>query len=69
MQICKNQMHELTGKKFAIGNILGTIDGRYSHHHHFTFSKVTKEEFNIYKTENPDKAFGDYFILDNQKSA
>lgn len=67
--LCKNQMHELTGKKFAIGNILGTIDGRYSHHHHFTFSKVTKEEFNIYKTENPDKAFGDYFILDNQKSA
>lgn len=67
--ICKRTMSDITGKKFAHSNILGTITGEYSHHHHFTFTKVTKEEFNRIKSENPDKAFGDYFILDNQKSA
>lgn len=69
IQICKQKMNELTGHKFFHRNIIGTMTGEYSHHHHFTFSKITKEEFNTYKSENPDKAFGDYFVLDNQKTA
>lgn len=61
--ICREQMNKLTGMKFYTGNIIGTADGRYEQHHGFTFSRITKEEFNTYKTQNPNKAFGDYFDL------
>ena len=56
-------MNKLTGKKFFTGNILGTADGKYKQHQGFTFSRITKEEFNEYKSQYPNKAFGDYFDL------
>lgn len=67
--ICKTQMSKIYDKKFSISNILGTTDGKYKHHHGFTFDKITKEEFNTYKSEYPDKAFGDYFDFIDEKSA
>ena len=27
---------------------------------------ITKSEFNTYKTQYPDKAFGDFFLLDKE---
>lgn len=62
---CREYMNKLTGKKFFTGNILGTADGKYKQHQGFTFSRITKEEFNEYKSQYPNKAYGDYFILDN----
>lgn len=63
ISLCREQMNKLTGMKFFTGNILGTADGKYKQHHGFTFSRITKEEFNTYKSQNPDKSFGDYFNL------
>lgn len=70
INICVKEMMQLTGYKFNHGSILCVLNGNQKHHHHFTFSRITKEEFNTYKSEHPDKAYGDYFILDdNVKSA
>lgn len=70
INICVKEMMKLIGCKFNHRSILCVLNGKQSHHHHFTFSRITKEEFNEYKSEHPDKTYGDYFILDNNaKSA
>jgi len=66
LQLCKNTMQDITGLQFSHGNIRGTITGRYSHHHHFTFSYITREEFNNYKTIGC-QCYGDFFISPNQQ--
>lgn len=49
-------------KKFSCGSFcqgLSRINGTsYGYH----WKRMTREEFNLYKTQNPEKAFGDYFI-------
>jgi hypothetical protein len=68
MQICKNTMESITCLKFSHGNIRGVINGRYTHHHHFTFKEITREEFNTIKQTSPELAFGDFFILSDSTS-
>lgn len=60
--ICMNKMEELTGDKFQQGSIIKTIIGKQSHHHHYTFSYISREEFNLRKINSPDKTFGDLFV-------
>lgn len=59
--ICKERMNELTGFYFSHSNIVGTITGKYTHHHHFTFSYVSRKEFNANKESHPESTFGDKF--------
>lgn len=60
--ICANKMEEITGNKFQQGSIIKTITGTYSHHHHYTFSYISREEFNSQKINFPDRTFGDLFV-------
>ena len=62
VSLTKKTMEQITGLKFSISNILGTISGKYSQHHHFTFSYISKEEFNNVKDKSPNYAFGDLFL-------
>lgn len=62
MTICEQKMNEITGNKFYRGNIAATTNGKQSHHHHYTFSYISREEFNLRKINSPDKAFGDLFV-------
>lgn len=63
MQKCVDVMNEITGLKFSHGNINGVLNGRYTHHHKYTFKSLTREEFNNIKLQSPELAFGDFFIL------
>lgn len=40
-------------------------DGKQSNTHHLHFQYITREEFNRVKSESPELAFGDFFILSN----
>lgn len=62
VSIATRKMSYFTGDNFSHTNILGTLAGKYSHHHGFTFSYISREEFNNIKNNEPDRAFGDLFI-------
>lgn len=65
--ICAREMESITGLKFSSGNILGTATGKYKQHRGFTFSYISREQFNTAKAESPDTSYGDFFIVENSE--
>lgn len=63
VSICGRVMSELYDKKFHSSRIVKTIDEINKKHHGFTFSYISREQFNKNKDESPDKCYGDYFIV------
>jgi len=70
IQLCKDTLQDITGLKFFHANILGTFTGRYTHHHHFTFSYITREEFNNFKSDPKTNllCYGEFFIIPTQQT-
>lgn len=65
ISICEKIMNETTLKKFYRSSIAKTIDGRYKQTNGYTFSYISKKQFNIEKEKFPDLCFGDFFIEEN----
>lgn len=67
LSLCTQKMNDITGKTFHRGNVVGTITGKYKQHHNYTFSYITRKEFNESKLKNPSDTFGDLFIDETLK--
>ena len=61
VSICEKTMSKLFSTSFYRSSIVKVIDGRYKKHKGFTFSYITREQFNKYKEESPNLCYGDFF--------
>ena len=58
-----------TGVPFSDSNLKSSRDKYYTRNHKYTYSHITKQQFNEIKRTTPEKAFGDFFILEDSKSS
>lgn len=60
---CELLSEDIFGTKLDHRNISAVLKGKRKHTKHFTFSYITKEQFNKFKLESPELVFGDIFEL------
>lgn len=58
---CEIESNKLLGKHLLSQNIRKVLAGERYHTGNFTFSYITRSEFNQIKRKTPEKAFGDFF--------
>lgn len=67
VSICEKTMSKLFSTTFYRSSVVKVIDGRYKQHKGFTFSYITKEQFNKNKEKSPNLCYGDFFNLKEEK--
>lgn len=67
VSICEKTMSKIFSTSFYRSSIIKVIDGRCKKHKGFTFSYITREQFNKYKEESPNLCYGDFFNLKGGK--
>lgn len=65
---CQRQSVQLFGEKFYTNSISKNIRGLTSTYKGLIFKYITKQEFNTIKSQSPELAFGDYFIIQNEET-
>lgn len=58
---CDELSLDLLGKHLSSSNIRKVLNGERNHTGNYTFQYITRSDFNRIKTEEPDKAFGNFF--------